>query len=323
MTSLDRREMFRRSASMAAASSLAWTGVAPIATYAGPARPPEHRVRYCLNMSTLRGHKLTVPDQVRIASQAGYDAIEPWIGDLRQYEERGGSLSDLAKQVADAGLRVESAIGFAPWIVDDAVKRAAGLENMKRDMELIRSVGGTRIAAPPVGATNQPDLDLRRAAQRYRDLLTLGRRIGVTPQLELWGFSQSLSRLGELLYIAAEAGHEDACLLLDVYHIYKGGSDFAGLHVVAGDAVHVLHMNDYPAIEREKISDADRVYPGDGVAPLNAILGTLFERGFKGTLSLELFNRDYWNQPADSVARTGLAKMKAAVGRAVSAMRTG
>jgi sugar phosphate isomerase/epimerase len=181
-------------------------------------------------------------------------------------------------------------------------------------MKLVKAIGGTRIAAPPVGATNQEDLDLFKAATRYRDLLEVGKEEGVTPQLELWGFSKSISRLGELMFVAVESGHPDACMLLDIYHIYKGGSDFQGLELINSSRIHVFHVNDYPADPpRESISDADRVYMGDGVAPTSMILQTIYRNGFRGMLSLELFNRTYWQQDALEVARTGLEKMRATV----------
>ncbi len=269
---------------------------------------------YCLNMSTIRGQNLTVPQQVEIAAKAGYNGIEPWVGDLRKYAEQGGNLNDLRKQIEDAGLTVASVIGFAEWIVDDDAQRAKGLENAKRDMELTRQIGGKRIAAPPAGATKQANLNLKDAAQRYRTLLDAGQQIGVASQLELWGFSAVLSRLSELLYVAIDSGHPDACLLPDIYHLYKGGSEFAGLRLVNGRSIHVLHMNDYPAKpDRQSITDADRVYPGDGVAPLSSVLRDLYAIGFRGMLSLEVFNRDYWKQEAIAVARIGIEKMKAAV----------
>lgn len=275
------------------------------------------RVKYCLNTSTVRGQKLTAPEQIDLAAKAGYDAVEPWMRDLTQYRDGGGSLRDLRKRIEDAGLTVESAIGFARWIVDDPQQRAAALEDAKRDMDLLAQIGGLRIAAPPVGATNEPGLDLSAAAQRYAALLEVGRRTGVVPQLELWGFSQNLSRLGELMYVAVESGHQDACVLPDVYHIYKGGSDFAGLRLIEASRIHVFHMNDYPSLPpRAEIKDADRVYPGQGVAPLSGILATLFQGGFRGALSLELFNPDYWEQDALLVARTGLEAMKEAVAKA-------
>lgn len=277
------------------------------------------RVRYSLNMSTVRGQKLGVPDQVDLAAKAGYDAIEPWMGDLHGYVQGGGRLDDLRKRIADHGLVVASAIGFAEWIVDDDQRRAAGLETAKKDMDLIRSIGGTHIAAPPAGATKETGLDIFKAAERYRALLELGDSLGVTPQAEVWGFSTTLSKLGETALVCLESKHPKACMLLDVYHLHKGGSGFDGLRLLAGSGMHCFHMNDYPASPpRETIRDGDRVYPGDGVAPLPQILGALFATGFRGTLSLELFNPEYWKQDALNVARTGLEKMKAAVAKAES-----
>lgn len=279
--------------------------------------------RYCLNMSTIRGQQLGVVEQVELAAKAGYDAIEPWMREIDAYVQGGGSLRDLGKRIVDLGLTVESAIGFARWIVDDEEERKQGLEQAKRDMDTLRQIGGKRIAAPPVGATNRTDLDLFQAAERYRALLEVGREMGVVPQAEVWGFSKSLSRLGETTFVAVESGHPDACLLPDVYHIYKGGSDFAGLKLLGPRAIHVFHVNDYPADPpRATINDSHRVYPGDGVAPLKQILRTLYDNGCRCVLSLELFNRDYWKQNAEQVARTGLEKMRTAVADALGRRKT-
>jgi 2-keto-myo-inositol isomerase len=272
------------------------------------------RVRFCLNTSTVRGQKLTVPEQIDLCARAGYDAIEPWMGDLRSFVEGGGRLTDLRKQLDDAGLTVESAIGFAQWIVDDPGARASGLDQARSDMELLAAIGGKRIAAPPIGAHQSAGPSLDRIAERYRDLLVAAESIGILPQLELWGFSKTLSTLAELAYVATAAAHPNACVLPDVYHIFKGGSSFDSLRMIEASCMQVFHMNDYPAEPpRTEMSDRDRVYPGDGVAPLKSILTTLSNHGFRGVLSLELFNESYWKLPADEVAKTGLAKMKAAV----------
>ncbi len=270
--------------------------------------------RYCLNTATIRGQRLGIVEQVALAGEAGYGAIEPWVSDLREYREAGGSLSDLRNRIADAGLAVPSAIGFARWLADQQARREAGLEQAKRDMELVAAVGGTGIAAPPAGMTKRRGLDPRVVGQRYRALLAVGEQAGVVPVLELWGFSQTLCRLGEVLMAAVESGHPDACVLLDVYHLYKGGNAFESLRLLGPNTCPVLHMNDYPAKPpRETIGDGDRCWPGDGVAPLGRILGDLYGVGFRGWLSLELFNKAYWRLPAKEAVTTGLKKMKAAV----------
>ncbi|MEZ6043089.1 MAG: sugar phosphate isomerase/epimerase family protein [Planctomycetaceae bacterium] len=269
--------------------------------------------RFCLNTSTIRGQKLGIQEEIRIAAEAGYDGIEPWIRSIAEFVEAGGKLADLRKQIQDAGLTVDSAIGFAQWIVDDESKRKAGLEEAKRDMDMLRVLGGTRIAAPPSGANQGPKLDLFVVAERYRALLELGDQTGVTPQLEVWGFSANLSRLGETVFVCTEADHPKACVLPDVYHIFKGGSGFNGLQLLSDAAIQVFHMNDYPASpSRQEMNDSHRVYPGDGIAPLTDILNMIGGNGRSVTLSLELFNKDYWQQDALQVAKTGLQKMKTA-----------
>jgi sugar phosphate isomerase/epimerase len=57
-------------------------------------------------------------------------------------------------------------------------------------------------------------------------------------------------------------------------------------------------------------TDSDRVYPGDGAAPLKQILLDLKAMGGTKVLSLELFNKNYWAEDALLVAKTGLEKMK-------------
>ena len=281
-------------------------------------RPANEPFGYCLNTSTIRGHNLSITEEIDTAAEAGYRAIEPWIGKIDAYVDQGGSLKDLAKRISDHGITVESSIGFAQWIVNDDDRRTKAMEAARRDMDRVAQIGGTRMAAPAAGAQDRTDVDLARAAERYRALCELGDKMGVVPQVEVWGFSKTLTKLSQAVYVAVESGHPKACVLADVYHLHKGGSDYRGLNLLSANSMFVMHMNDYPADPpREKITDAMRVYPGDGVAPLREILRTLRDIGFRGYLSLELFNESYWKQnDALTVAETGLKKMKEAVRKA-------
>lgn len=291
------------------------TASAAVQDTAGAAdRPADEPFLYCLNTSTISGQKLSITEVVEIAARAGFQAIEPWIRELDEHVKKGGSLKDLGKRIKDNGLTVESAIGFFEWVVDDDERRKKALEEARRNLDMVQQIGGKRLAAPPVGATKQSDLDLRKAAERYRALLEIGDKIGVVPECELWGFSQSLGRLGDCAFVAIESGHPKACILVDVYHLYKGGSGFGGIKLLNGSALSVVHFNDYPdKPPRAEITDAQRVYPGDGVAPLKELLRDLRAIGFKGPLSLELFNRDYWQKDALAVAKAGLEKMRVVV----------
>ena len=313
---LSRRQMMSRSgACLAAGVATALPTSAPAAETGTDAEGEPFR--YCLNTGTIMGHNLPLDEEVEVAAKAGYRGIEPWLRNINRYVEAGKSLEDLKKRIADSGLAVESAIGFPRWAVDDDKQRAEGLEAMKHDMELVAQLGGTHIAAPPAGINRTPGMDLRKIAERYRAVLELGKEMGVVPQLEIWGSAQTLGTVAEAAFLTIAADHPDACLLLDAYHMYKGGSGFQCLKQLNGAAMHAFHVNDYPADPpREEINDSHRVYPGDGICPLPSVLRDLYATGFRGALSLELFNREYWKQDANLVAKTGLEKTRAVVQKA-------
>ena len=67
---------------------------------------------YCLNTSTIKGQELNLIEEIEIAAKAGYTGIEPWVRELDEFEEDGGSLEDLGKRIADQGLAVVNLIGF-------------------------------------------------------------------------------------------------------------------------------------------------------------------------------------------------------------------
>ncbi len=287
---------------------------AALAAEKNPETPPAKPFLFCLNTATIRGQKLGIVKEIELVAKAGFDGFEPWVDTIDEYVKGGGKLADLRKQIADAGLTVEGAIGFPEWIVDDESRRAKGMERAKREMDMIAKIGGKRFAAPPAGATDLPKLDPLKAAERYRELLELGDQIGIVPELELWGFSKNLNRLGECAWVAMETGHPKACVLADIFHMYKGGSDYRGLRLLGRDAVQVLHMNDYPGEPpRDKIDDSYRIYPGDGTAPVVEILRALRTNGGQKVLSLELFSKKYWAADPLEVAKTGLSKLKSVV----------
>jgi 2-keto-myo-inositol isomerase len=306
--------MTRRNALALAGATVAGASLATVRSAHAAPRPDDEPFTYCLNTSTIRGQNLSLVQEAELAAKVGFHAIEPWIGELDQHVKSGGTLEDLGKRFRDLGLSVPSAIGFFDWIVDDDARRRKGLDEAKRNMEQVRAIGGTRLAAPPAGATDRADMDIKKITARYLKLLELGDTIGVVPQVEVWGFSRTLGTLGEAAHVAIGTDHPKACVLADVYHLFKGGSGFHGVKLLSKDAIHVFHMNDYPASPaQDKINDADRVYPGDGVAPLGQLFRDLKAVGFDGVLSIELFNRAYYKEDAETVLKTALGKLRAAV----------
>lgn len=283
------------------------------------ARPPREAVApfpISLNTSTLRGHKLPITRVIDIAAKAGYRGIEPWPDEIEKHLRSGGRLEDLRRRLDDHNLRVTGAIAFFHWMVDDPAQRRQALDEARRLMDKLAVLGATHVAAPPSG--DVANVSLLRAAERYHDLLELGDATGVTPAVEVWGPAKNCSRLGQAVLIAIEANHPKACILPDVYHLYKGGSPLGGIRSLSGRLIGGFHINDYPADPpRERIGDRHRVYPGDGIAPLEKLFRDLRDIGYTGPISVELFNREYYKQEPLLVATTALRKTQAVLERAL------
>ena len=307
MTKISRRDLLIASGTAAGAALL------PSSASAASSKKA-HKFEFSLNMSTIMGQKLGLIKELEVASAAGYKHCEIWVPTLEAYLKSGGTLLEAKKRIDDLGINVQNAIGFAQWIVDDEATRKQGLEQMKREMDMLAQLGCFRTAAPPMGATKEAGLDLRRAAERYRAILDIGTNMGVTPQLEMWGHSKNLNRVADVLFVAAEAGQPNAKLLLDVFHLYKGESSIDCLHLVGENSIEVFHVNDYVTSNKPTtITDGDRIYAGDGEAPIKEIIKRLKPSEKPVILSLELFNKELWAQDPLKVAKTGLEKLKGLV----------
>jgi 2-keto-myo-inositol isomerase len=261
---------------------------------------------YCLNTSTIRPTPLL--EKVRIAGRLGYGAIEPWNTEIIDYVQQGGSLSDLRTALADAGLRVVSMIALHGWIAAEGDEYRLVLEECRRRMEQAVALGSPFIVASPP----REAVDLGRAAARYAELLRLGREVGVRPAMEFLGFSAGIKDVASVRAVAEGSGEPDATVVADVFHLLRGGGSVDDLLSLSGERIAIFHLNDLPASPppREQ-TDSDRVMIGDGIADLPRVIAHLRRIGYRGPLSLELFNPALWGQDPAEVARIGLERMRA------------
>ena len=157
---------------------------------------------YCLNTSTIREQKIPLDKKAEIAAKAGYSGFEPWLGELADFVKQGGVLKDLGKKLADPGFAsAHAAIEFrlkSGSVADaDAETRHRGLSRQRWQTRiwkpLSRPIGGMVHRRPARRRhTNEKAVtDLYAIADRYRALAEVGKKIGIIPEVELWGFSKT------------------------------------------------------------------------------------------------------------------------------------
>lgn len=271
----------------------------------------EMSFKIALNASTLFPFKLDVEQQIKVAAEAGYEGIELWMRDIEAYLAQGGSLSALKRTLDQSGLVLANTIAFFKWADQDEKTREEGFQQAKKEMTLMADLGCEGIAAPPFGQVD--GVSYEAMAGYYARLVMMGRQIGIEPYLEFWGRAKRLHKLSQAIYVAMESQVADPKLLLDPFHMYTGGSQLQDMAFLEGKHIGIVHVNDYPALpERNVITDADRVFPGDGIAPSHDFAKSLVNKGYQGFLSLELFISDYQGRNALEVASFGLEKVKQA-----------
>jgi len=164
------------------------------------------------------------------------------------------------------------------------------------------------VAGPPAGQA-----DFEQGVKNYRELLDLGRQIGVRPAFEFLGFVGQYHTI-ELVRDALRATKDpDACTVVDPFHLFRGGSGIEGFAKAGLTAreIGILHFNDTVTTPpREQQGDEHRVLPGEGSFDLKRYVQIARDTGYRGALSLELFNPELWKRDLLEVAREGLARTR-------------
>lgn len=277
----------------------------------------------CLDTATIRPSSLD--DKIRIAAEAGFDAIEPWDGELNDYEQAGGDLRDLGKRIADAGLFVPSVIGLWNAIPPTREQFDKSLVDSRRRMQQAAAIGAQHIQTIPQPERPWREFDPFWAAACYRELLEIGlNEHNINPAMVFVQFLEGARTIGQAAQIALDADHPRAKIIPDVFHMHIGSagagvSGFNTLKHLRGDFLAIFQINDAPAAPpKEQLKDEHRVYPGDGILPLGDCLRDLAAIGYTGCVSLELYNPTYWEQDHATVARTGLEKTVAVIEKALA-----
>lgn len=259
----------------------------------------------CLDTATIR--PATLRDKVKIASKAGYDAIEPWDSELEKFELAGGNLKDLGKEIKDLGLFVPSVIGLWNALPPTKELFESSLKDTRNRMRMASDIGAEHIQTIP--NTVGDNYNQKWVADRYRDLIEIGlKEYKIHPALVFVKY-QPVKTLGQAMGIVLDSNHPAAMIIPDTYHMYISEGGFEGLKLINGNSIAIFQFSDAPSAPAiSQLQDSHRVYPGDGILPLPQILRDLKASGFRKSISLEMYNPEYWKQDLQKVAETGLRK---------------
>lgn len=272
----------------------------------------------CLDTATL-SKSIGIEKKLRLAAAAGFDCVEPWDWELKKFEEEGGNLEDLKKQIQDLGLYVPSVIGL--WNALDVSEENfnSRMDEHRNRLRMVSKIGSQHVQVIP-NMKEKNLFDPAIASWCYRQILETSindyglKGAGVV----FLNFFEPLSTLTEATEVAFGANHKNAQIIPDTFHMYLGESKLENFNHLQGDFITIFQFSDCPEGElpHNKHNDKIRVLPGDGCLPLVDSLKTLKQIDYHGPISLELYNPEYRSREPESFLNEAFAKTLSVVAKA-------
>jgi 4-hydroxyphenylpyruvate dioxygenase len=270
--------------------------------------------RSILHRSTLRRSIATVclsgtlSDKLAAASGAGFDGVEIFENDLIAAPF---SPAELRVRCADLGLAVELYQPFRDAEALPPESFARVLRRAERKFDVMAGLGADTVlmcSSTSPEAVDDDDL----AAEQLAVLAdrAAGRGMRIAYEALAWG--RHVSTWDHSCEIVRRAGHPSLGLCLDSFHVLSRGSDPAGFAAVPADRLFFLQLADAPHLAMDVLqwSRHHRLFPGQGAFDLPGFLGHVLAAGYRGPLSLEVFN-DVYRQ--SDPARTAVDAMRSLI----------
>jgi sugar phosphate isomerase/epimerase len=255
-----------------------------------------------------------LPDVLRIARDAGYNALELRHVDFVRCSEAGMSEDKILAMIRASGLAV-SCVGLETGMLfaqgdeqrrlfdsmDVMCQRAAAL-----DCEVMMVAPGSN-----------PATTVQDAARNFATGCEIARYHGLLCALEFGSRHPVVNRLAVAREIIALANQPNGGLLIDTYHAQCVGDGGRAFEDVPIEDIIAFQFSDVPEGPLVTTGTAlDRLPPGKGVVQWRDVLQLLMEKGYGRYINYEAPNPALWARPPEEVAREGVSGIRALIAEA-------
>ncbi|MEZ5345216.1 MAG: sugar phosphate isomerase/epimerase [Pyrinomonadaceae bacterium] len=242
---------------------------------------------------------------IKAAGEAGFDLIEIWAAKLREFLKTR-STDDLKMLIREADLEPYS-INSIEHIT---FRTEEDYEEIKAECEELCSIAG-KIGCPyvvvvpgklPEDAGKEQIID--ESVRVLNELGDIAEKHGVSLAFEFLGQTDcSVQTLDLCNEIVERTGRKNIGNVIDTFHFYAGNSSFEAIESMNPEKLFIFHINDAEDRAKEELTDAHRLYPGEGILPIKEIKEKFDQIGYDRMVSIEIFRPEYWNQDPFEVAK--------------------
>lgn len=260
-------------------------------------------MKIALNGATTMRADLST--DIKAASAAGYDLLEIWSAKLYRYLEKH-TIEDLRSEFTTANIEPYS-INSIEHI---SFRTCEDYEEIRSECHTLSSIAAAIgcpyiVVVPGNLPTSSSKSDIVDESVRVlRELADIAKSHGVSLAFEFLGQAdcsvQTLDLCNEIITAVAR---ENVGTVIDSFHFYAGNSSFDAIDAMEPEKLFIFHINDSEDLPKDELTDAHRLYPGDGILPLREMKERFDRIGYDRMVSVEIFRPEYWEQDPFEVAR--------------------
>lgn len=249
----------------------------------------------------------TLPEKLDAAATIGFDAVEIFENDLLTYD---GSPADVRRIAADLGIAIVLYQPFRDFEAMPEPQRARNLDRAERKFDVMQALGTDLVLVCGNTLPVAIDDDARAAAdlaEMAARAATRGLRVGY--EALAWG--RHVNRWRHAWKIVREADHPALGLIVDSFHTLAVNDDPSGIAELPPEKLFFVQLADAPRLSMDALSWSRhfRSFPGQGQLPVDDFLRAVLACGYRGPISLEVFNDEFRAAPARLTARDGLRSL--------------
>ena len=271
-------------------------------------------MKIALNGATTMSADLET--DIKAASAAGFDLIEIWASKLREFLQTK-TTTDL-KRLLDENSLESYSINSIEHIT---FRNHVDFENIKAETEEFSKIA-SEINCPYVVVvpgklpknTNAKEIT-EESIRVLNELGDIAEKYNVGLAFEFLGQTDcSVQTLDLDKKIIEKVNRKNIGLVIDTFHFYAGNSSFEAIETLNPEKLFIFHINDAEDLPREELTDAHRLYPGEGILPIREIKERFDKIGYDRMVSIEIFRPEYWNEDPFEVARKAKAATEKVLG---------
>jgi 4-hydroxyphenylpyruvate dioxygenase len=261
----------------------------------------------------------TLVEKLTAIKAAGFRCVEIFENDLLYYE---GTPEEVRRIADDLGLRIVLYQPFRDFEGVSAERLARNAERIKRKFDVMHALGTDRLLVCS-NALADTICDDALVVDQLAVLAGLAQAAGVTACYEALAWGRYVHSYHHAWRLVQAVGHRNLTLALDSFHILSRGDTVDEIADIPGERIGFVQIADAPRMNMDVLewSRHYRCFPGQGDFDLAAFTARVIESGYRGPLSLEIFNDGFRGAAPAATAADGYRSLLLLESQARPALR--